>query len=92
MEIGDVVRSLKGRDKGRCFLVVGESVGRVLVADGEVRPLDRPKAKNPRHVVPVGRLGDAELERLRHGPRPVDAEVRKWLEDLQEGGDADAEG
>ena len=92
MEIGDVVRSLRGRDKGRCFLVVGESVGRVLLADGDLRPVARPKAKNPRHVGPVGRLGATELERLRHGPVPQDPEVRKWLQDLQEGGDADAEG
>ena len=92
MEIGDVVRSLSGRDKGRCFLVVGEGVGRVLLADGDLRPVAKPKAKNPRHVGLVGRLGEAERERLRHGPIPGDAEVLRWLQDLQEGGDADAEG
>jgi len=92
MEIGDVVRSLRGRDQGRCFLVVGESLGRVLVADGDLRPVARPKAKNPRHVAACGRLGEPERERLRQGPIPGDDEVRKWLKDVQEGGDADAEG
>ncbi len=92
MEVGDVVRSLRGRDKGRCFLVVGESVGRVLVADGDLRPVKKPKAKNPKHVGHVGQVGESERERLRHGPVPGDADVRRWLQDLQEGGDADAEG
>lgn len=92
MEIGDVVRSLRGRDRGRCFLVVGDKLGRVLVADGDLRCVARPKAKNLRHVAAVGRLREPELERLRHGPIPGDDEVRKWLQDLQEGGDADAEG
>jgi len=92
MEIGDVVRSLRGRDRGRRLLVVGESPLRVLVADGDLRPLRRPKPKNVRHVVKVGRLPEALCQRLRDGPLPGEDEVRKWLEDLQEGGDADAEG
>ncbi len=92
MEIGDVVRSLRGRDRGRLLLVVGASLDRVLVTDGDLRPVARPKAKNPRHVAPVGRLKEPERERLRQGPIPGDDEVRRWLQDLQEGGDADAEG
>ncbi len=92
MEIGDVVRSLKGRDQGRLLLVVGESLSRVLVADGDLRPVAKPKAKNPRHVAAVGHLNEAERERLRQGPVPGDDEVRRWLQDLQEGGDANAEG
>ncbi len=92
MEIGDVVLSLRGRDQGRLFLVVGQSLDRVLVTDGDLRPVTKPKAKNPRHVAAAGRLREAERERLRQGPKPGDDEVRRWLQDLQEGGDADAEG
>ncbi|MBE3576768.1 MAG: KOW domain-containing RNA-binding protein [Limnochordales bacterium] len=49
--VGQVVTSRAGRDAGRTYLVVGvRPDGRVLVADGRIRPLERPKVKNPRHL------------------------------------------
>lgn len=52
---GSVVVSLKGRDKGGVFLVIG-TVGAanapsfLLVSDGRTRPLENPKKKNPIHL------------------------------------------
>jgi len=53
MEIGTIVLSTAGRDKGCLLCVVGEEDGRVLVCDGGERPLERPKKKNHRHIQPV---------------------------------------
>jgi len=51
LEIGRIVTSTAGRDKGQIFVVVGRLDHRyVLVSDGEKRPLDRPKKKNVRHL------------------------------------------
>jgi len=50
MEVGTIVRSTAGRDKGYLLCVVGEESGCVLVCDGKERPLERPKRKNPRHI------------------------------------------
>ena len=51
-EIGSVVRSLAGRDKGRFLVIVRvESDGKnVYVCDGKERPISRPKPKNPMHL------------------------------------------
>jgi len=92
MQIGDLVRSVRGRDSGRVFLVVGERVGRVLVADGDVHPVDRPKAKNLRHVEHCGSAPPQLQERLLAGHQPNDAEVRTMIQSMLEGGDAGAEG
>jgi len=92
MQMGDIVRSLRGRDSGRDFLVLGERSGRLLVVDGDLRTVARPKPKNPRHLALVGHLPAERLAGLREGRLPTDAEVRAWLSDVQEGGDADAEG
>ena len=47
---GQVVLSLKGHDKGELFAVKDISKVRVLICDGKSRKLEKPKAKNVRHV------------------------------------------
>lgn len=47
---GRIVRSLRGRDKGKLMLVVGASDEGLLVCDGKERPLERPKTKNIKHL------------------------------------------
>lgn len=50
-ELGLLVHSLAGRDAGEYYLIVGFlEPNYVLVANGENRPLQKPKKKNIRHV------------------------------------------
>ena len=49
-EKGQVVLSKAGRDKGRLLAVVRLEKNRVFLCDGKERPLEKAKAKNPRHV------------------------------------------
>lgn len=52
--VGDVVQSIKGRDRYRVFLVVAidesDKVSPVVIADGRLHKLDEKKHKNPRHL------------------------------------------
>lgn len=52
--VGDVVKSTKGRDRYRVFLVVAidesDKVSPVVIADGRLHKLDEKKHKNPRHL------------------------------------------
>ncbi|MEG1835017.1 MAG: KOW domain-containing RNA-binding protein [Oscillospiraceae bacterium] len=50
---GSVVRSIKGRDKNRLMCVIDVCEDRIMVCDGKERPLERAKAKNPKHIVSV---------------------------------------
>ncbi len=52
MEIkkGCVVKSVSGRDAQRFYLTVKVEDGFAWIADGKVRPLERPKRKNPKHL------------------------------------------
>ena len=54
IELGSVVRSKSGRDKGLYFMVTGFSDSCVLICDGKERPLEKPKKKNPRHIQCTG--------------------------------------
>lgn len=93
MQIGDIVRSLQGRDAGQIYLVVGVTTERILLADGERRTPRRPKAKNPRHIAALATADAQTLERLQAGRPPSDDEIRQLIGALmeKEGGDADAE-
>ncbi len=59
-EKGYVVKSAAGRDKGRLLLVLDAEQNRVTVCDGKERPLQRPKQKNPRHLLLTGITLDAQ--------------------------------
>ena len=81
--IGRVVLSRAGRDKGRAFIVTGVADdGRIYVADGGLRPLEKPKKKNLRHV--AFRPERVELAEITGtGDRGADnSRLRKSLERL----------
>ncbi|MBQ4267456.1 MAG: KOW domain-containing RNA-binding protein [Clostridia bacterium] len=47
---GQIVKSLKGHDKGNLFMVAGFDEKRVLLCDGKERKLSKPKSKNLKHI------------------------------------------
>ena len=53
-DIGTLVRSISGRDKGRILMIV-ESVDEnyVKVADGSLRRKENPKLKKLKHLKPI---------------------------------------
>ncbi len=53
--IGRLVLSTQGRDKGKIYVIIGMCEnGFLLVADGNQRVVERPKRKNPKHVEDTG--------------------------------------
>lgn len=60
---GSIVKSLKGHDTGRVYLVVARlSEDFVLVADGKYRKTDNPKQKRVKHLEYIGEVtGDIEI-------------------------------
>ncbi|MDR5693941.1 MAG: KOW domain-containing RNA-binding protein [Armatimonadota bacterium] len=77
--LGSIVVSRAGRDEGEHYLVIGTlGEGMVLLADGDRRPVDRPKKKNIKHVRVV-EVDPALKEKLTSGGQVTDAEVRAAL-------------
>jgi len=79
--IGQVVKSRAGRDKGRVFLVL-EVVDdqHVLVVDGDLRKLEKPKKKKLKHLMIYNTVIEDFEERLNSKLGINDAYVRKLLE------------
>jgi len=85
VEIGSVVISKAGRDRGRPFLVVGElDDDFVTVANGDLRKLDHQKKKRRKHLKPTGRVVTELRDRLSQGKPIEDHELRAWLSEEEE--------
>ena len=85
IEVGRVVISKAGRDRGRAFLVVGEvDDDFMMVANGALRKMDHQKKKRRKHLKPTGRVVEALRERLSQGKPVEDHELRAWLSEEEE--------
>ena len=49
-ERGNIVRSLKGRDKDKISVVLSCENNKVYISDGKEHKLTKPKLKNPKHL------------------------------------------
>ena len=58
---GTLVRSKAGRDKTRTLAVLDVDGQMLLLADGNLRTLERPKRKKRKHVAPTATVLENEL-------------------------------
>jgi len=59
--------SLRGHDKGSTYLVVGEEERCVLLSDGRLRRLGKPKRKNKKHILLLNVKGVDDVAALTDG-------------------------
>ncbi len=87
----NIVKSTAGRDKGELFFVLATEGDFLLLADGRLRPVERPKRKRRKHVV-LRRADGGELSRrIRSNESITNSELRKAIAAVR-GGDQDQEG
>ena len=79
INISDVVVSTAGRDAGEWFYVIDEDQTYLFLANGKDRPLDKPKHKKRKHVQKVLRSETRVAEKLRHGDKVLNGELRRDL-------------
>ncbi|NLZ89666.1 MAG: RNA-binding protein [Clostridiales bacterium] len=81
---GIAVISKKGRDKGRLFMVLYElDADFVMICDGDLRKLERPKKKRRKHLSPTS-LELQELTALYNSGRLKNSDVRAVLAPFNE--------
>lgn len=72
MERGRVVRSLKGRNKGKSAVVLSVEGNAAFIADGKEYKLAKPKLKNIKHLEPCNDI-------LNESDFAFDSRLRKKL-------------
>jgi ribosomal protein L14E/L6E/L27E len=79
--VGQVVRSLAGRDKGQ-YMVVIEVVDDqfIYIANGKLRKVNNPKKKKVKHLAKTNHIATEIRDKILDGKKISNAEIRKILE------------
>ncbi|QGG49164.1 RNA-binding protein [Heliorestis convoluta] len=88
--LGQLVRSISGRDGNRYFLVLKAlDQKHVLIADGLYRKVENPKKKKLKHLLLIDSVAEEIGEMLHKGKTPTNAQaasaVQRMLETLELG-------
>ena len=84
LQVGQVVRALAGRDRGRLFIVtevLDESY--VRIADGAKRKIEAPKRKKSKHLQKYDLIIESISEALIQGKGPENSLIRRELAGLR---------
>lgn len=80
IQVGDLVISLTGRDKGKCFLVIELSKTRVKIIDGKAHKQNSPKTKNIKHVKQILTADLKEfVENIKNGQKVSNKKLYKQI-------------
>lgn len=82
-EVADVVISLNGRDKGKCFVVISKEENYSMLADGKGRKIETPKRKKNKHIKPDGKIGARLAEKLIANEKITNKELRIALAEYE---------
>ena len=88
----DIVKSTAGRDKGKPFFVLEVEGDFLLLADGKIRKLERPKRKKRKHAAFLARPDCRTAEKIRSGEKLANSELRRTLAQFGGEGNPDQEG
>ena len=79
LNISDVVVSTAGHDQGELFYVISMDDQFLYLANGKDRSLDKPKRKKRKHVQKVLRSETRVVEKIIHGDKVLNSELRRDL-------------
>lgn len=78
--IGWMAASLAGHDKQKIYIIIEETDDAVVLADGECRPLSKPKTKKKKHIQVIKKSMDADLTaRLKNGVPCRNEEIKRAI-------------
>lgn len=82
-QIGQVVYSKSGHDKGDVQMILAVEGEYLLLADGKRRRLEKPKRKKKMHVQPTFYVEKEVAAKLQTGAYLLDADIKKALKKYQ---------
>lgn len=84
IDLGSIVQSLAGRDKGCLFLVVDIDEDYVYLVDGDIRKVENPKRKKIKHVE-LTRFFDGNIaERIAKKNKITNQDIKRVIKEIQE--------
>ena len=82
--IGMLAYSKAGHDGQTLYIIVGEEPGYVYLSDGRLKPIEKPKKKNKKHIQIVRQGYDGDVrERLLAGETVHNEEIKRAIKMFQ---------
>ncbi|WP_313134934.1 KOW domain-containing RNA-binding protein [Anaerocolumna sp.] len=78
-EVGEIVISKAGHDKGEHFVIVKSDSEYVYLVDGVFRTVDRPKKKNKKHVQLVHFRDNNFIKKYANDEKITNEEIKKVI-------------
>lgn len=80
LDIGQIVKSKTGRDQGKYFVVFSKiDEEYVLIVDGSLRRIDKPKKKKIKHLAKVNAVSNEIREAILNNEKINNAFIRREL-------------
>lgn len=81
-ELGQMVKSVAGRDMGQYFVVVQMDETYIYLVNGNTRRLEAPKKKKKKHVQITHTVAQELADKIRNDDKLSNAEIRRSLKDF----------
>lgn len=79
--IGNLVSSLAGRDKDKVYIIINEESEYVYLSDGSLRPINKLKKKNKKHIQIIKKGFDQNLAvKLTAGEMVYNEEIKRMIQ------------
>ncbi len=85
-EVGQIVYSKSGHDKGGTFVILSVEGKYVYLADGKNRSLEKPKRKKINHIQPTKFVSRSLQQKLNQKSYLLNADIVKVLREYKKGG------
>ena len=82
LQIGNIVISTMGRDKGLYFIVVGVEENYVYLVDGSVRKVDKPKKKKIKHIELTSLYDENIAAKVKNKHKITNQDIKKALKEI----------
>ncbi len=82
IEIGNIVISTMGRDKGLYLIVVGVEENYVYLVDGSVRKIDKPKKKKKKHIEITNFYDENIATRVKNNHKITNQDIKRALKEV----------
>lgn len=79
LEVGLLVQSIAGHDKGSYFFIFKEEDEYIYLVDGKYRCLDRPKKKKKKHVKSLVWEKQSPGDKIREKQKVTDEEIKYFI-------------
>ena len=80
-EVGDIVKSTKGRDEGTLYIVYMTSEDYAFCVNGKNRSMSNPKKKKFKHISSL-KISDELAKKFKEHQKVLDSDIRKTIDNL----------